>query len=241
MNDRNIFSNDISARIRFIAFDADDTLWDNQGHFEAVEQEYCRILAPYGNAKEIMQSLCVTEESNMPLLGYGCKAFTISLIENAIRISHQSVTAKDVARIVDLGKSLLTIKAEPLPGVEETLKTIRESRQYKLILFTKGELLDQQNKLERSGLKKFFDEVFIVSNKTDKEYRELCRNLKTDFRELLMVGNSFKSDVEPVLRLGGNAIYIPFHVLWKHEEAEEYDHRRLIRISDFRELTRILL
>ncbi|MGI6243457.1 MAG: HAD family hydrolase [Prevotella sp.] len=230
-----------SDNIRLIAFDADDTLWDNQTHFERVEREYCRILAPYGRAEAVSEALFHVESANMPLLGYGCKAFTLSLVENAVKFSKSRIAAYDILRIVELGKTLLSLPATPLPHVVDALKAVRAMRKYKLVVFTKGELLDQQNKLVRSGLTDFFNDIVVVADKTRDEYIRLCHIFDTDVSQLLMVGNSFKSDIEPVLQLGGYAVHIPFHTTWQHEKVEEYEHAHLIRLESIQDLPGCLL
>ena len=226
--------------IKAIAFDADDTLWALQNYFEDVEHEYCQLLAPYGKEKEISAALFEVETKNMPLLGYGCKAFTISLVENAVKVSHGKVSADIIGQIIDLGKRLLQIDATPLEGVEKTLARIKEMRKYKLAVFTKGELQDQENKLWRSGLGRYFDVVSIVSDKTPEAYRRLCKELEVTPEQLLMVGNSFKSDIAPALKIGASAVHIPFHTTWAHEKIEEYEHPKLRRISRFEELEEVL-
>ena len=243
--------------IKAIAFDADDTLWALQNYVEDVEHEYCQLLAQYGKEKEISAALFEVETKNMPLLGYGCKAFTISLVENAVKVSHGKVGAEVIGQIIDLGKSLLQIDATPLEGVEKTLARIREmkaddasskdssangeaQRKYKLAVFTKGELQDQENKLWRSGLGRYFDVVSIVSDKTPEAYRRLCKELEVTPEQLLMVGNSFKSDIAPALKIGASAVHIPFHTTWAHEKIEEYEHPKLRRISRFEELEEVL-
>ena len=139
-----------------------------------------------------------------------------------------------------LGRSLLNIPATPLEGVRPTLASIRKRGKWKMVLFTKGEILDQENKLRRSGLWDYFDRVEVVSDKTPRQYRELCMTFGIGIHELLMVGNSFKSDIEPVLRLGGRAVHIPFKVTWAHEVTEEYDHECLCRIQRFEQLRDVL-
>lgn len=237
--------------IKAIAFDADDTLWALQNYFEDVEHEYCELLSEYGSEKEISAALFETESKNMPDLGYGCKAFIISLVENAVKVSHGKVAANVMGQIVDLGKSLLHLDAKPLEGVEETLARIRDMKQdglvqdknkrkYQLAVFTKGELMDQENKLWRSGLQRYFDVVSIVSDKKPEAYRHLCKDLAVEPEELLMVGNSFKSDVAPALKIGASAVHIPFRTTWAHEQTEEFEHPKLRRISRFEELLEIL-
>ena len=226
--------------IRAIAFDADDTLWALQNYFEDVEHEYCELLSAYGREKEISAALFETESRNMADLGYGCKAFTLSLVENAIRVSHGKVEANVIAQILDLGKSLLHLDAKPLEEVEETLALLHEKknegRGLKLAVFTKGELQDQENKLWRSGLQRYFDVVSIVSDKKPEAYRRLCRELDVQPSELVMVGNSFKSDIAPALSIGCSAIHIPAQSIWAHEKTEEYEYLKLRRISYFKEI-----
>ena len=239
--------------IKAIAFDADDTLWALQNYFEDIEHEYCQLLAEFGKEKEISAALFETESRNMPDLGYGCKAFTISLVENAVKVSHGKVEANVIAQIVDLGKSLLHLDAKPLEGVEPTLARIREmkreskdertvsdERKYKLAVFTKGELMDQENKLWRSGLQRYFDVVSIVSDKKPEAYRRLCKEMEVQPEELLMVGNSFKSDIAPALKIGASAVHIPFHTTWAHEKIEDFEHPKLRRIERFEELLELL-
>ena len=224
--------------IRVIAFDADDTLWDCQSHFEAVENHLYSLIAPY--CIEPAQELFVTESGNMADLGYGCKAFTISLVENAVSVSHGQISANDLLRVQELGRSLLRLPATPLPGVETTLRAIREKGKYQMAVFTKGEIQDQENKLRRSGLWDYFDRVVVVSDKTPAQYEQLCRSFGISIGELLMVGNSFKSDVEPVLQLGGQAVHVPFHSIWAHEQTDEYDHDNLTTLSSIEQLLAIV-
>ncbi len=222
--------------ICLLAFDADDTLWDCQGHFDQVEKDYCQVLAPYADEATVSEMLFQTETANMPLLGYGSKAFTLSLVENAVKVSRGQVSAADVLRIINLGKSLLQLPATPLPEVRPTLETLHQSKRFAMVVFTKGELLDQESKLQRSGLASLFDDIVVVSDKTKDEYTKLCQRFGTTIDHLLMVGNSFRSDIEPVLQLGGSAVHIPFSSIWRHEQTEEYSHPRLVCITHFGQL-----
>lgn len=223
--------------IRVIAFDADDTLWDCQSHFEAVENHLYQLIAPYceNPARELFQ----TESGNMADLGYGCKAFTISIIETALRVGGDYLSAAELADLLSHSKSLLHLPATPLPEVEETLQRL-QAYPYRLVVFTKGELQDQENKLHRSGLAKYFSHVEITSNKTEVEFQQLCEHLSILPCELLMVGNSLKSDIAPALTIGASAIHIPFHVTWQLEHFEDIEHDRLIKISHFNEILHIL-
>lgn len=222
--------------IKVIAFDADDTLWDCQSHFEDITRRYCSLLSPWAADKDVAESLFDTERKNMALLGYGTKAFTLSLIENAVKVSGSEVSGTTIGQIVDMGRSLLQLPCKPLPEVEPTLARLYEQGRYKLVVFTKGELLDQENKLRRSGLEKYFQHVEIVSDKTHHAFLSLCRTMRIAPCSLLMVGNSLRSDIAPALAIGAAAIHIPFHVTWALEHADDIDHERLAKIGRFSEI-----
>ena len=230
----------ISRNIKVIAFDADDTLWANQPYFDEAEEKLCSILSEYGEPELIKSELFNTEMQNMDELGYGAMAFTLSMVETALRLSAGKIPAMKISDIYGLGRSLLRIPATPLEGVRETLERLSLSAAYRLIVVTKGNMLDQEHKLERSGLRGYFSHVEIVSDKTEKTYSDLLSFLCIDASELLMVGNSFKSDISPVLQIGGYGAYIPFHATWQHEKTDEYAHPNLLRISRFQELGDLL-
>ena len=219
--------------MKVIAFDADDTLWDCQSHFDEVEQHLYRLIGPY--CDDPAQQLYHTESQNMADLGYGCKAFTISIMETALRVGGSHLTSAELSDLLAHSKSLLHLPATPLPGVESTLQTLQAAG-HRMAVFTKGELQDQENKLLRSGLRRHFSHVEITSNKTETEFLQLCRHLDIAPEELLMVGNSFKSDIAPALAVGAMAIHIPFHVTWQLEHQEEFPHPRLVKIERFSDL-----
>ena len=229
-----------NQEIKVVAFDADDTLWDCQTWFDKVEQESCELLKPWATPREVSEGLFATERKNLSLTGYGTKAFTLSLIENAVRVSHEQLTGDIVMRLIELGQQLLRFPTTPLPEVEETLRKLAERRQYRLVVFTKGELMDQESKLQRSGLEQYFSYVETVSNKTEREYRQLCENLDVAPEQTLMVGNSFRSDIAPALAAGAWTVHIPYHVVWELEKSEEFPHERLKKITHFSELLDIL-
>lgn len=226
----------MNKQIKVIAFDADDTLWSNEPFFQEVERKYTDLLKSYGTPKEISAELFQTEMSNLNDLGYGAKAFTISMVETALRVSRQTISPNDIQQIIDLGKSLLQMPIELLPKVKETLEVLKEKRNYKLVVATKGDLLDQENKLERSGLAPYFDHVEVMSDKTEKEYIRLLSRLQITPEEFVMVGNSLKSDIQPVLSLGGYGVHIPFEVMWKHEVVEIFMHDHLKQVHSFKYL-----
>lgn len=226
----------MKEQIKVIAFDADDTLWVNEPYFQEIEKQYTQLLKSYGNSEEISAALFKTEMKNLKALGYGAKAFTISMVETALEVSNQKIAANDIQQIVDLGKSLLEIPIELLPEVKETLKILKVKGKYKLVVATKGDLLDQENKLERSGLAPYFDHIEVMSDKTEKEYLRLLNILQIKPSEFLMIGNSLKSDIQPVLALGGYGVHIPFEVMWQHEVVDTFTHKNLKQVKGFNEL-----
>ena len=223
---------------QLIAFDADDTLWDCQSHFDRVEQQLYRLIAPYcaDPAAELYQ----TEAANMADLGYGCKAFTISVLETALRVGQGRIGHADLAALLHAGKQLLQLPATPLPSVSETLSQLRQRLSIPMAVFTKGELQDQENKLHRSGLLPFFDSVEITSDKGQPEFLALCRRHNIQPSQLLMVGNSLKSDIAPALAVGAWAVHIPFHVTWQLEAHADIEHPRLTKLQHFAELLDLL-
>ena len=238
--------------IKVIAFDADDTLWDCQGYFENVEEHLYSLIRPY--CENPKQELFDTESANMEDLGYGCKAFTISIIETALRVGGNYISSSELSDLLKDCKRLLHLPATPLPEVESTLQTLRDSidtsnlspltphlSPLKMVVFTKGELQDQENKLKRSGLLKYFDDVEITSDKSQKEFLALCEHQDIHPSELLMIGNSLRSDIAPALAIGAWAIHIPFHITWQLEHFDDIDHERLIKIQRFSEILKYLL
>ena len=224
--------------IRAIVFDADDTLWDCQSHFEEVENMLYSIITPY--CTDPKRELFETESSNMEDLGYGCKAFTISVVETALRVCGNDLSATQLKELLEAGKHLLHLPATPLPGVEEALQKLSENSQPRIVCFTKGELQDQENKLRRSGLAKYFDHVEITSDKTEREFLQLCRHLGIEPHEMIMVGNSLKSDIAPAIAIGAQAVHIPFHVTWQLEVHEDFEHPRMVKIDNITELLDLL-
>lgn len=224
--------------IKVIAFDADDTLWDCQSYFEAVENQLYGLIAPYSDSPA--QELFRTESANMADLGYGCKAFTLSVVETALRVGGAHLSTADLTALLEKGKALLHLPATPLPGVTHTLETLRDRGMWRMVCFTKGELQDQENKLKRSGLLRFFDDVEITSDKSQREFLALCEHQHIHPSELLMVGNSLKSDIAPALAVGAWAVHIPFYVTWQLEHSEDIDHERLVKIERFEQLIPML-
>ena len=228
-------------KIKAIIFDADDTLWSNEPRFRAAEQRVGGLLKEFCDIGTMSETLYGIEVKNMEDYGFGAKAFTLSMLETAVQLSGGRLNGAQTAEIIEIGREVLHNPAVPLDGVEETLKTLKASGKYKLVVMTKGELLDQEHKLQRSGLLEYFSHVEVVSDKNIEEYKSLCQKIGVSVENLMTVGNSFKSDIAPVLELGGWGVHIPFHVLWELEKTEEYDHGRLYRIDRFEDLLGITL
>lgn len=205
-------------RPQLIAFDADDTLWPNQPHFDHVETQLAAILARCGDPVLIASRLYEVQRRNMHLFGYGAKSLMLTMIETAIQLTDGAVTGVEIQQLLDLGKRLLDFPIEPLPGVVDVLSELKR-RGERLMVLTKGDLFDQESKLARSGLGDFFDYVEIVSEKNEDTYRRILARHGVAPADFLMIGNSLKSDILPVLALGAPAIHVPYHTTWIHEEV----------------------
>ena len=205
--------------INVIGFDADDTLWVNETYFRDTEDKFADLLEKYETKNKIDQELFRTEIKNLDLYGYGIKGFVLSMIECALELSNNQVAPKTVRALLDLGKEMITQPVELLEGVEEVLQSLKDK--YRLIVLTKGDLLDQERKLERSGLSEYFHLVEVLSDKKEKNYSDLLERLQIEPDEFLMIGNSLKSDVLPLVNIGARAVHIPFHTTWQHEEVTE--------------------
>jgi len=218
----------------FIAFDADDTLWPNQPYFDHVEAQLLHILTPYADHATINARLYDVQRANMQLFGYGAKSFMLSMIETTIQLSGGAVVGAEIQQILDLGKELLRFPIEPLPDVVEVLTELKH-RGHKLLILTKGDLFDQESKIARSGLGDFFDYVEIVSEKNVPTYQRLFTRLGATPENFVMIGNSLKSDILPVARLGFPAIHVPYHANWIHEHVPA----ELLAEVEFQVVTRL--
>jgi putative hydrolase of the HAD superfamily len=203
--------------IKVIGFDADDTLWVNETYFRETEDKFADLLEKYETKNKIDQELFRTEIKNLDLYGYGIKGFMLSMIECALELSNNEVSPKTVSALLDLGKKMITQPVELLDGVVEVLKSLKDK--YRLIVLTKGDLLDQERKLDRSGLSEYFHHVEVLSDKKEKNYSDLLEHLQIKPSEFLMIGNSLKSDVLPLVEIGARAVHVPFHTTWQHEEV----------------------
>lgn len=229
------------SEIKMVAFDADDTLWPCQDYFEQTEERYLDIMQKYAPRKEVKAALFERECQNMGLLGYGGKAFTISMIENAIQVSNNRVTTNDINSIIKAGRDLLDMPVKPLDGVETTLEVLKEKASFKMVLFTKGDAQEQERKIEKSTMEQWFDLTVTVADKTTREFADLCQRLNVMPKDMVMVGNSFKSDIMPAIEIGAKAVFIPYHKQWEMEQAEEVNHERIVKLTSFSQLPEVLL
>ena len=205
-------------RLKVIAFDADDTLWVNEPYFQNTEKKFCSLLEDFLPEHSISSELFKVEIENLSLYGYGIKGYILSMIEAALNISEKKISIEIIDIILEYGKQMLNEPIELLDGVEEVLSALKPH--YRLVVATKGDLLDQERKLKKSGLAHYFHHIEIMSDKQEDDYIKLIKHLDINPDEFMMVGNSLKSDVMPVLNIGGSAIHVPFHTTWAHEHVE---------------------
>ncbi|NET33830.1 MAG: HAD family hydrolase [Cyanothece sp. SIO1E1] len=221
--------------IKIIAFDADDTLWINEPYFQETEHKFCALLEDFLPHHTVSQELFRTEMDNLSLYGYGVKGFMLCMIETISKVTDNKAKIELVNRTIELGKELLRKPIELIDGVEEVLKKLNGD--YRLVMATKGDLLDQERKLINSGLEKHFHHIEIMSNKRTEDYQKLFKHLDCQPEHFLMVGNSIKSDVLPVLELGGFAIHVPYHTTWAHEQVtQKVDQPDFVQVKKITEI-----
>jgi putative hydrolase of the HAD superfamily len=227
-----------AAGVEVVGVDGDDTLWRCQDGFDEAEVEFAQLLAAYAPADVVDATLAATQRANLGLYGFGVKAWTLDLVEVALALSGGRVTAHELARTLQLGKDLLSAPVEVLPGAREAVTALCAT--HRVVLVTKGDLVDQQRKLALSGLADCFSHVEIVADKHLGAYAELLRFLEITPEQFLMVGNSEVSDIHPVLELGGWAVHVPYRTTWVLERAETpvlHDRRATVAsLLDVRQL-----
>jgi putative hydrolase of the HAD superfamily len=225
--------------LTLIGFDADDTLWHNEHYFVLTQDHFADLLRDHTAPDTLMDRLLVAERRNIPHYGFGIKGFTLSMIETAIEVTDGKVPAAVIAEILDAGREMLSHPVDLLPHAQETLEALQG--RYKLVLITKGDLLDQERKLALSGLRDMFDGIEIVSDKTPATYTRIFNQFGDGAERGMMVGNSMKSDVVPMVDAGGWGIHVPHGQTWALEHAEAPDHaQRFRQIADLSELEQIL-
>lgn len=224
---------------KVIAFDADDTLFINEPYFDEAEEKFCALMSDYLSKQGLSQALFRTQIENLPLYGYGIKGFILSMIQTTYTVSNHTVSIKVIDKIIEIGKELLQKPIVLLEGIEETLEKLHGK--YKLVVATKGDLKDQHRKLHLSGLGPFFHHIEVMSEKEEIDYEKLLKRLEIDANEFLMIGNSLKSDVLPVLNVGGTAVHVPFHTTWAHERIDhEIIHPKFYTTKKINEIIELL-
>lgn len=205
--------------ITTIAFDADDTLWQNEQFFRLTEQRFADLLRDYTDAPDLTERLIEAVKRNLSFYGFGMKGFALSMVETALEVTDHRVPGRVIAEILAAGRELLTYPIETLPYVDQALNRLQD--QYRLILITKGDIFDQERKLAASGLAENFAAIEIVADKTEDVYRRIFERHTDGARHTVMVGNSLRSDILPAIAAGACAIYVPHDLTWSYEHADE--------------------
>ena len=225
--------------IQVIAFDADDTLWVNEPYFREMEERFCSLLEDFLPHHSVNKALFKTEMDNLELYGYGVKSFMLSMIETISRVTDNKAPMSLVNKAIELGRELLNKPVEVFEGVETILQSLNGD--YRLVMATKGDLLDQERKLIKSGLQDHFHHIEIMSDKKVSDYEKLFKHLDCDPEHFLMIGNSIKSDVIPVLELGGYAAHVPYHTTWEYEKVDiDIDSPRFFEAENISEVIHFL-
>jgi putative hydrolase of the HAD superfamily len=227
------------TNIKVIAFDADDTLWVNEPYFREAEEKFCALLEDYLPLHSVANELFKIEIRNLPLYGYGIKGFMLSMIETILEVTEGTASLEMINKAIEYGKEQLNKPIELLDGVQEVLSKLKG--EYKLVVATKGDLLDQERKLQKSGLEPYFHHIEIMSDKQEKDYLKLLKHLDCKPADFLMIGNSLKSDILPVLNLGGHAVHVPYHTTWAHEVIEnKVEHENFYSINSIEDILPLL-
>lgn len=222
-----------------LCFDADDTLWHNERFFQMTQAHFATLLADYAERDHLAEQLLAAEKRNLGRYGFGIKGFVLSMIETALDVTDNTVPGHVIAQIIAAGQDMLAHPIELLPGVEDTIAQL--APKYRLLLITKGDLLDQERKIAQSGLGEVFDGVEIVSDKTSAAYSEIFTRHQTPPDATLMVGNSMKSDVLPAIEAGAWGVWVPHGVTWEIEAADPpRDRSKFHEAVDFMQLPKII-
>jgi putative hydrolase of the HAD superfamily len=230
----------LRAVIRTLGLDGDDTLWHSESHFAVTEEQLADLLSPYADPDDLHRLMIETERRNLTLFGYGVKGFILSMIETAIEVSEGAIRVREIEQILQAGKALLAHPVELLDGVDETIDAL--SGRVQLVIVTKGDLFHQESKVAASGLSERVDGIEIVTEKDEATYRRVLARHGTDPAEFLMVGNSVRSDILPVLAIGGHAAHVPYHVTWDVEVADlpSVDDERFFGLGSLRDVPDLL-
>lgn len=225
---------------KIISFDADDTLWHNEPYFDEAQERFCVLFQDFASSQEILGLILNHQVKNLPLYGFGIKAFTLSMIESALELNNYEISGQNIEKVIQIGKDLLQKPVELLPNVTEVLEQLKGK--YKLVVATKGDLKDQHRKLHDSGIGAYFHHIEVLSDKAELDYEKMLGRLDCKANEFLMIGNSLKSDVLPVLNIGGHAIHIPYHTTWEYEKIDfEIEHENFKSFTNISEILPLLL
>ena len=218
--------------------DADDTLWENEQYFRNAEDEFARILAPYANVDGVREMLWRKQEENIPYFGYGSKTYFIAMADAATGLCGGNLPYDVFQSVRHLIIDLAFHPFEIIDGVEETLKSL--SSRHKLVIATKGETMEQLHKIKTSGLEKYFFSSEVMVTKSEEDYADMARKYGVKPCDIIMIGNSSRSDILPVVNLGGVGIMVPHEIVWSHEIVELPETDRIIRVGSFKEISAIL-
>lgn len=228
----------MAGGISWVGFDGDDTLWKSEDYYRAAELAFEEIIGQYIDLTDArtLQHLLEVERRNLRIFGYGAKGMTLSMIESAVQLTGERISARDIHRVIEIGRATLQHPVELIEGIREAVETIAE--RYEIVLITKGDLFHQESKIDQSGLADVFRRIEVVSEKDSKTYSRVLGELDVPAAEFAMIGNSLRSDIEPVVALGGWGIYVPYHLTWAHEaeHAIAQGEPRMLQVESARDL-----
>ena len=224
--------------INWVGFDGDDTLWKSEDYYRAAEQAFEQIIGQYIDLTDArtLQHLLEVERRNLRVFGYGAKGMTLSMIESAVQLTGERISARDIHRVIEIGRATLEHPVELLEGIRESVRAI--AAEFEIVLITKGDLFHQESKIEKSGLANLFHRIEVVSEKDVATYARVLRELRVEPSGFVMIGNSLRSDIEPVVQLGGWGIHVPYHITWAHEAEHSVaeGEPRLLQVESSSEL-----
>lgn len=229
----------IPERCRYVFFDADDTLWENESYFREAEHRFALLLSDYAPEKDIVEMLMQKQEENIPVYGYGSKTYLIGMLDAATELCGEDFSSRIYHKTKQIIHDLAYHEFHLIDGIEDVLKALR--RKYTLAIATKGDLPEQMNKYRESGLQKYFHHIEVMEKKSEEDYLAMAAKLDIRPEDIVMVGNSVKSDIVPVINIGGIAIHVPHEVTWAHEMMDIPDSERVIEVKNIREIVKIML
>ena len=228
--------------IGWVGFDGDDTLWKSEDYYRAAEAEFESIIGQYIDLTDArsLQHLLEVERRNLKVFGYGVKGMTLSMIESAVQLTGERISARDIHRVIEIGRATLQHPVELIDGIRTAVEAI--ATDHEIVLITKGDLFHQESKIQKSGLADLFHRIEVVSEKDPATYARVLCELGVPAEKFVMIGNSLRSDIEPVLQLGGWGIYMPYHITWAHEaeHAMEDGEPRMFQVESAHELPAVL-